>query len=96
MVKNNEFSMGELIQNFLDKSGKGMLFHERNVIKFWHEEFVGIISNTTKKIDIRNGVLYVSLDNASLKFELAGRKSEIIRKLNEKAGVNVVKDIIFT
>lgn len=92
---NDQFSMNDLIKSFLNKSGKEMLFHEKNILKLWNEEFDGIISKATKKIYMRNGVLYVSMDNASLRFELAGRKSEIIKKLNEKAGLEVVKDIIF-
>ena len=91
----DEFSIQDLIQHFLNQNDKTHLFHERNVIQLWNDEMGPFILQNTKNVEMKNGVLYVKLLNASLRFELSGRRSEIIKKLNEKAGVEVIKDILF-
>ncbi len=44
--------------------------------------------------DLRNGVLYVRVTNAALKFELFGHKSQILKKMQADFGP-LVKDILF-
>ncbi|MDL2296599.1 DUF721 domain-containing protein [Bacteroidales bacterium OttesenSCG-928-B11] len=91
----SEFKISELIEDFLRKNQKSNIYYEQVAVQLWKTEMGDSIFRYTKSVSMQNGVLYVSLLNASLKFEMMGRKSEIIKKINEKAGVPVVKDVIF-
>lgn len=94
-MKNNEQLLKDLLQQFIDKSGKQRLYDERRVLSLWTEVVEPVVAQNTQCKDIKNGVLTVKVTNAALRFELLARKSDIIRRLNERLGVEVVKDIIF-
>ena len=94
-MKNNEQLLKDLLKQFIDKSGRQRLYDERRVLSFWAEVVEPMVAQNTQCKDLRNGVLTVKVTNAALRFELLARKSEIIRRLNDRLGVEVVKDIIF-
>ncbi len=94
-MKNNEQLLKDLLQQFIDKSGRQRLYDERRVLSLWTEVVEPVVAQNTQCKDIKNGVLTVKVTNAALRFELLARKSEIIHRLNERLGVEVVKDIIF-
>lgn len=92
----NEHSLQDLLNNFLSKNKKDVLYHECNIVNIWNETMGDLIVRYTDSISMQNGILYVRMLHAALRFELAGNKSELIRKLNDKAGVEVVKNIVFS
>ena len=94
-MKNNEQFLKDLLQQFLDKSGRQRLYDERRVLSLWAEVVEPMVAHNTQCKDIKNGVLIVRVTNAALRFELLARKSEIIRQLNDCLGMEVVKDILF-
>ena len=91
----NEHSMDDLIHNFLSKNQKETLFNETKVVELWYKSMGNFIVRNTKSVKIKNGILYVQIANASLKFELMGRRTDIIKKLNDEIELEVVKDILF-
>ena len=94
-MKNNEQLLKDLLQQFIDKSGRQRLYDERRVLSLWAEVVDPVVVQNTQCKDIKNGVLTVKVTNAALRFELLARKSEIIHQLNDRLGVEVVKDVIF-
>lgn len=94
-MKNNEQLLKDLLQQFIDKSGRQRLYDERRVLSLWAEVVDSVVAQNTQCKDIKNGVLTVKVTNAALRFELLARKSEIIRQLNDHLGVEVIKDVIF-
>ena len=90
----SQYNINELIQSFLSKNNKTTLFKERTVVEIWHQVMGDFIAKQTRSVSMKNGILYVSLTNASLRFELMGMRSALIDKLNEEVGFPVVKDII--
>ena len=94
-MKTNEQILKDLLQQFIDKSGRQRLYDERRVLSLWVEVVDPVVAQNTQYKDINNGVLTVKVTNAALRFELLARKSEIIRQLNDRLGVEVVKDVIF-
>ena len=88
--------MQDLIKSFIEKNNKTRLYHEQHIVKLWYSEMGDFIVQHTKDVEFKQSVLYVKLLNASLRFELMGRKSDIITKLNQKVGIEIVKDILFT
>ena len=94
-MKNNEQFLKDLLQQFINKSGRQRLYDERRVLSLWTEVVEPVVAQNTQCKDIQNGVLKVKVTNAALRFDLLARKSEIIHQLNDRLGVEVVKDIIF-
>lgn len=94
-MPNDEQALKDIVQQFINQSGKQKLFDERRVLALWTEKMDELTKQNTQCRDIRNGVLKVKVLNAALRFEMMARKSEIISQLNQWAGVEVVKDILF-
>jgi predicted nucleic acid-binding Zn ribbon protein len=53
------------------------------------------VANRTKEIFIRDKKLFVRIESSVVKNELKMMRSQIISNLNEKAGAEVVQEIVF-
>lgn len=90
-----EQRISDLIRQFVASNGKDELFRERKVLSMWPSVMGDYIANNTSSVSIKQGVLYVKVLNASLRFELNTSRSLIIKKLNDAVGGEVVKSIVF-
>ncbi len=81
--------------NFVKKSGKQELYSERVIMDKWPEYVGEMCAKYSKCTSITNGVMHVKVSNAALRFELMGRKSMIIDKINDAYKMPVIKDILF-
>lgn len=90
-----EQRISDLIRQFVASNGKDELFRERKVLSIWPSVIGDYIANNTSSVSIKQGVLYVKVLNASLRFELNTSRSLIIKKLNDAVGGEVVKSIVF-
>lgn len=90
-----EQRISDLIRQFVASNGKDDLFRERKVLSIWPSVMGDYIANNTSSVSIKQGVLYVKVLNASLRFELNTSRSLIIKKLNDAVGGEVVKSIVF-
>ena len=61
----------------------------------WREAVGNLVAEKARVIDLKNGVLYISCKDPLWLSELHFRKTRIIEKLNELAGENIVRDIVF-
>jgi predicted nucleic acid-binding Zn ribbon protein len=52
------------------------------------------VGEYTRNVYLKRNVLYVQLSSSVLRAELQMNKQNLIDKLNEAAGMNVVKDIV--
>lgn len=91
----NEHSLHELTLQFINKTGKQQLYAERTILQKWPEYIGELCAGQTQCVSINNGVLKVKVKNAALRFELIGRKTMIIEKINADYSIPVVKDILF-
>lgn len=92
----DEQVLKDLLLQFVEKSGKKQLFDEQRVLTLWKEKMPDNIRNGTKCLSIQNGVLRLKVTNASMRFYLMTRKSEMIDTMNSWTGLPVVKDIILS
>jgi predicted nucleic acid-binding Zn ribbon protein len=53
------------------------------------KEFASLIKDRR----IENGVLFLKTDSAALRSELFANRSQLMQKLNEKTGKNIIKDV---
>lgn len=96
MRKRNTESIGEVLRQYFEENPffKKKLAESRAVTG-WEQLLGTMINSYTTNIYLRNGVLYVSLSSSVLRSELLMAKDKLISKLNEHAGMHVIKDIVF-
>lgn len=96
MKNDNEHSMRELIMKFVKMSGKQQLYSERIIKEKWPEYVGDMCAKYSECKSVHDGVMMVKVSNAALRFELNGRKSMIIEKINNDYKSVVIKDILFS
>jgi predicted nucleic acid-binding Zn ribbon protein len=60
----------------------------------WDSIVGPMIANHTKDIQIKNKVLFITLDSAALRQELVYGKDKLITLLNDSAGEKMIEDIV--
>lgn len=91
----NEAPLGDIIDKLMRAYGLDHKMKELDVIAAWPELMGPAVANRTKDIQIRNGILYLSMDSSVMRDELQHGKQIIIQRVNEMAGIPLVKDIWF-
>lgn len=91
--KSNSANMKTLIDKLIRSYGLESKMQELDVMSEW-ENIVGkMIARHTKDIQIKNKILYITLDSAPLKQELLMNRTRIIELVNEKSGKQLVEDV---
>ena len=88
-------SIGSALQQLFRQLGITKRMRQYDVLNAW-ESIVGPrIAGVTSARKIVNGVLFVDVQTATWRHELAMRKPQILERINKYAGRTVVKDIRF-
>ena len=94
MRRSKTISIAEALKDYIKEMNLGGKLDEIGVINSW-EGIVGkAISSRTSKIYIKENVLYVHLNSSVVRNELLMLRETLREKLNEKAGSEVIKDIV--
>lgn len=94
MRRSKTMSLAEAMKDYLKEMHLEGKLLEVNLLNSW-EEIVGkAISSRTTRIFIKDQVLYVKLSSSVARNELLMLKEALRVKLNEKAGKELIKDII--
>ncbi|TAL66737.1 MAG: DUF721 domain-containing protein [Bacteroidetes bacterium] len=94
MRRSKTISLAEALEDYIKEMNLGGKLSEIGVINSW-EEIVGkAISTRTTKIFIKDKILHVHLNSSVVRNELLMLRGTLKEKLNEKAGSEVIKDII--
>ncbi len=84
----------DVLQEFLRENKLDVKLRERGLIDSWEELMGKTISRATKKIYIKEGKLFVVISSSVIRNELHMLKQEIVRKLNEKAGEDIITELV--
>ena len=94
MRRSKTISLAEALKDCITEMNMGGKLSEVGVINSW-EEIVGkAINSRTTKIYIKDHVLFVHLNSSVVRNELLMLRDVLKAKLNEKAGSEVVMDIV--
>jgi predicted nucleic acid-binding Zn ribbon protein len=94
MRRSKTISLAEAIKDFVKEMNMEGKLNEIGLINSW-EEIVGkAISSRTSNIYIKDHVLYVHLNSSVVRNELLMLRQELMEKLNQKAGTEVIRDIV--
>ncbi len=95
MSAHNEQPLENVIRDFLKIYNLEPKLDEVKLINSWESVVGKMIAKHTNDLHIRKKTLFVYLDSDALRNELAYTKSLLISKLNESAGKQVIKEIVF-
>ena len=94
MRRSKTITLADAIKDYISEMNLGDKLAETSLINSW-EEIVGkVISSRTSKIYVKDNVLHVHLTSSVVRNELIMLRESLRNKLNEKAGKEVIKDII--
>lgn len=94
MRRSKTISLAEAIQDYIKEMHLEGKLNEVNLLNSWEDTVGKAISMRTSRIYIKDKVLFVHLTSSVVRNELMMLRNALIEKLNEKAGAEVIKDIV--
>lgn len=95
MSRTNDKTLKEAMDQLLKVYRLKGKFDETSAVSSWEEVVGKAVANRTKEIFIRDKKLFIRIESSVVKNELKMMRDQIIRNLNEKAGAEVVQEIVF-
>ena len=95
MFKREVLSISDVLSQFLRREGLETPLLQRRLIDSWGKVAGEITEKYTAEKFIRSQTLFVRILNPALRSDLSMMKSELIRKLNEEVGSQIIWDIRF-
>lgn len=95
MRRTNDKTLKEAIEQMLQVYKLKRRFDETALIAAWPEMMGRSVANRTKQLYIRDRKLFIRIESSVLKNELVMIRSQILEKLNERAGSKVLDEIVF-
>ncbi len=93
MRKTNSEHIGFVLQQVLRDMGLEKPLLEHRIIEAWPLLMGTMIAQYTRKLEFKNGVLFIYLSSAPLRQELFLARFELVKKLNEYVGADIVQDV---
>jgi len=90
----SEFSMGDAMKNFMQKSRLKNGLKSAAIEQVWQEIMGEVIAKYTNKLQIINQKLFITTSNGPLKNELMFQKQLIIERINEKMGPGTISEVV--
>ncbi|TAE31558.1 MAG: DUF721 domain-containing protein [Candidatus Kapaibacterium sp.] len=95
MTNDSASPLGAVLQKIAAQSGLDKKIQEVSVLEYW-AEVVGVQGAKACTITkLEYGIITVHTSAPVWRTELQMRKAEVLQRLNERVGTEVVRDIIF-
>jgi hypothetical protein len=94
--KTNDKPIKEAFEEMLDTFHLQQKFRQQKIIVTWEQVMGKVVANRTTKLFFQNKKLFIYLSSSVLREELLNHKEDIIKKLNEEAGAEIVTEIVFS
>lgn len=95
MGRNNDKPLKEAIEQLLNVYKLRRKFDETSLIAAWPDLMGRAVANRTSQLYIRERKLFIRIESSVLKNELMMIRSEIVKRMNERAGSSVLDEIVF-
>ena len=86
-------AIGDVLVEYLRESGLEKPLLERQIVASWGELMGQNVAQLTRSVELENGVLRVKLRSAGLKAQLFECRRELIKKMNDFVGSEVVTEL---
>lgn len=95
MRRSNTQKLSDLLKDYIHENKLDKKLTEVDLISSWEKVVGRTISRYTESLHIYNGTLFVRSSSPALRSELIMMKEQLRARLNEQAGSEIVKDIVF-
>ncbi len=95
MKRKKAIAIGDLVKDYLREEGLETPLNQYRLIQSWGDVMGAGIMRYTGDIFIRNQTLWVKIDSSILRQELGVGRKQIVRRLNEYVGAQVITDVKF-
>tara|TARA_B110000438_G_C15646670_1_gene577775 strand:- start:261 stop:551 length:291 start_codon:yes stop_codon:yes gene_type:complete len=94
MRRSNQQAIGAVIKKLLKNQKLEGRLKELDVLKLSKELLGKNLMKYINDLSVKNGTLIIKIKSAVVRNELSYQKSEIIKKINEQVGNEIIKEII--
>jgi len=94
MKRTNEKTLAEAIDLYLKSMKLDRKYKEYEVINKWEEVIGRTVARSTTQIFIDDAILYVTIKSPAIRNEIFMMRSEIVNRMNEIAGFDLIKTMI--
>jgi predicted nucleic acid-binding Zn ribbon protein len=94
MRRSETLNISEIIASLLKEQGLEEKLYENRLMNSWEELLGKTIAKTTRSLYIKDRVLFVHISSSVVKHEVMMIRDELTKRLNEKAGKNVIDKIV--
>ena len=84
--------LGDALVEYLRESGLEKSVLEVQVEEAWPKVMGDVVKRFTRSVEVKDGMLIVRVNSAALKAQLFENRFELVRKLNEAVGAQVIRD----
>lgn len=85
-------TIGDALISYLRESGLEQSVLDVQIEEVWPRVMGDVVNQLTRKVEVKDGVLYVHVNSAALKTQLFENRFELVRKLNEAVGAEAIRD----
>ena len=94
MKKTNDLPIGEVLQQMVRAFKLKDDLTKVTIENVWEEKMGRMIATYTRSLTLKNRVLYVAIESASLRSELHFGREKIRLRLNEAIGEEFLSEVI--
>ncbi|SFF59941.1 DUF721 domain-containing protein [Sunxiuqinia elliptica] len=95
MRRSNTQKLSEVLRDYIEENKLQKKLTEVDLIASWEQVVGKTIARYTESLRISNGTLFVKTSSPALRSELVMMKEQLKARLNEQAGEQLIKEIIF-
>ena len=95
MKRKKAIPIGDLVRQYLRDEGLETPLNQHRLISSWGEVMGNGILTYTGELFIKNQTLWVKINSSVLRQELSVGRNQIVRRLNEHVGAQVITDVKF-
>ncbi|RKD90486.1 DUF721 domain-containing protein [Mangrovibacterium diazotrophicum] len=95
MRKSNTEKLSEVLRQYINQNNLQPKLSELDIVQSWEAIMGKTVASYTEDLRVSNGTLFVKLSSPILRNELVMMREQIKKHLNEHAGAEVIRDIIF-
>jgi len=95
MRRSNTEKLSEVLKQYVEQNKLQPKLSEINIVQEWEALMGKTVASYTEDIRISSGTLFIKLRSPILKNELIMMREQIKKHLNENAGAEVIRQIVF-
>ncbi len=94
--KDNEEALGGVIERLLKAYGLEDGYYAAAMITHWEKMMGTAVARHTRELKLKDGVLTIKLESASLRQELSYAKEKIAERINQEFFPGLVKEVVLS